>query len=101
MKWLPTTLILFSVGIIYVIAEFLKQPDDKKYPNKFAVSPQYTSILYSSNHLPILWPMQSAGVPQVKYQPTQAEYEEFLNRAGLVLGLDKVLATPIALEGVC
>ena len=45
--------------------------------------------------------MQSAGVPQVKYQPTQAEYEEFLTRAGLVLGLDKVLATPIALESVC
>ena len=33
--------------------------------------------------------MQSAGVPQLKYQPSQAEYEEFLTRAGLVLGLDK------------
>ena len=37
--------------------------------------------------------MQSAGVPQVKYQPSQAEYEEFLTRAGLVLGLDKTPAT--------
>ena len=37
--------------------------------------------------------MQSAGVPQVKYQPTQAEYEEFLTRVGLILGFDKIPAT--------
>ena len=37
--------------------------------------------------------MQSAGVPQVKHQTTQAEYEEFLIRAGLVFGLDKTPAT--------
>ena len=37
--------------------------------------------------------MQSAGVPQLKYQPSQAEYEEFLTNAGLVLGLDKTPAT--------
>ena len=36
--------------------------------------------------------MQSAGVPQVKYQTTQAEDEESLTRAGLVLGLDKTPA---------
>ena len=38
--------------------------------------------------------MQSAGVPQVKHQTTQAEYEEFLTRAGLLMGLDKSPATP-------
>ena len=37
--------------------------------------------------------MQSAGVPQVKCRPSQAEYEEFLTRAGLVLELDKTPAT--------
>lgn len=37
--------------------------------------------------------MQSARAPQVKYQPTQGEDEEFLTRAGLVLGLDKTPAT--------
>ena len=38
--------------------------------------------------------MQSAGVPQVKHQTTQAAYEEFLTRAGLLMGLDKSPATP-------
>ena len=38
--------------------------------------------------------MQSAGVPKVKHQPNQGDYEKFLTRAGLVLGLDKALATP-------
>ena len=38
--------------------------------------------------------MQSAGVPQVEHQTTQAEYEELLTRAGLLMGLDKSPATP-------
>ena len=37
--------------------------------------------------------MKSARAPQVKHELTQAEYEEFLTGAGLVLGLDKTPAT--------
>jgi len=66
---------------------------NKKYPNGLAVVTSRHIISFSYPTTSQSMANSKGSSTRIKQQLTQAEYEEFLTRARLVLGLDKTPAS--------